>query len=178
MGAHVALLRGINVGPNHRISMPELRAHLGELGYGEVRTVVQSGNIVVESTARPARLEQDLRTAIAARFGVDVPIVVRTAKELAAIVQANPFPEAVQDPKRFHVYFLESSCPPADAQTIEAADVAPEQVRIAGREIYAWHVNGVLDSTLSPLLTRKLSIVATARNWNTVTKLLELTQPA
>jgi uncharacterized protein (DUF1697 family) len=178
MGLHIALLRGINVGPHNRVSMPELRSHLGELGYGAVKTVVQSGNIVLESTARPARLEQDLRTAIADRFGVDVPIVVRTAQELAAVVDANPFPDAAADPKRFHVYFLESSCPPADAQTIEAADVAPEQVRIAGREIYAWHVNGVMGSTLSPLLTKKLSIAATARNWNTVTKLLALTQPA
>src|SRR4051812_9717308 len=89
----IALLRGINVGKHNRISMPELREHLGAEGYGNVRTLIASGNIVLESTAAPAQLEKDLQETIAERFGVDTPVVVRTAEQLAQIVDDNPFPD-------------------------------------------------------------------------------------
>jgi uncharacterized protein (DUF1697 family) len=171
-----ALLRGINVGANNRVSMPELRAHLGELGYGDVQTVVQSGNIVVDSAAAPDRLERDLRAAIAQRFAVDTPVVVRTAAELERVVADNPIPEAADDPKRFQVWFLGAPCPPSAAERIAAVDVAPEQVAIRDREIYCWHVDGIQRSRLGVLVARAVTVPATARNWNTVLKLLELTR--
>ena len=176
MAPQIALLRGINLGSRNRVPMPELREYLTQLGYGGVRTVVQSGNIVLESGTRSKRLAEDLQAAIAARFGVDTPVVVRTARELEEVVEANPFPEAVDDPKRYQVTFLERRAPAAEARALSDADVAPERLHVAGREIYVWHVDGIQRSPAAKLLDKHLSGVATARNWNTVLKLLELTR--
>jgi uncharacterized protein (DUF1697 family) len=156
--------------------MPELRAHLAELGYGEVRTVVQSGNIVLESRAGAKRLAADLQAAIAERFGVDTPVVVRTAAQLQQVVDANPFPDAVADPKRYQVTFLDRACSADEARALREADVAPERLHVADREIYVWHVNGIQKSPAAKVLDRELRAVQTARNWNTVLKLLELTR--
>jgi uncharacterized protein (DUF1697 family) len=176
MAVQIALLRGINLASRNRVPMPALREHLAELGYGEVQTVVQSGNLVLESTASTKPLAADLQAAIADRFGVDTPVVVRTAKQLAKVVADNPFPDAVEDPKRFQVTFLDAACSTAEARTLNAADVSPERLHVAGREIYVWHVNGIQKSPAAKLLSRELAGVQTARNWNTVLKLLELTR--
>lgn len=173
MAVHVALLRGINVGAHNRVAMPALREHLAELGYGNVRTLLQSGNIVLESQAKPAQLERDLQRAIAARFAVDTPVVVRSAKALAAVVADNPIPDGAGDPKRFQVFFLSDRCPADEATAIAAGDFGDEQVVVHGREVYAWHVDGVQSSPLAKRLGQ-LSVSATARNWNTIGKLLEL----
>src|SRR3954463_1131675 len=126
--------------------MPELREHLAQLGYGEVKTVVQSGNLVLESSASAKQLAADLQDAIADRFGVTCAVVVRTAKQLAKVVADNPLPDAADDPKRFQVTFLDAACPAAEAQALREADVAPEQLHVAGREIYVWHVDGIQNS--------------------------------
>jgi uncharacterized protein (DUF1697 family) len=176
MAVQIALLRGINLGSRNRVPMPQLREHLAELGYGEVQTVVKSGNLVLESTASAKQLAADLQKAIADRFGVDTPVVVRTAKQLAKVVEDNPFPDAVEDPKRYQVTFLDGKCSAAEARALSEADVSPERLHVAGREIYVWHVEGIQNSPAAKLMGRKLSGVATARNWNTVLKLLELTR--
>ena len=175
MAVHIALLRGINLGPANRVSMPDLRAHLGELGYGDVRTVVQSGNIVLESTASAEQLAADLRAAIADRFDVDTPVVVRTAAQLQKVVDANPIPEAADDPKRYQVTFLDRACSAEEARTLREADVSPERLHVAKREIYVWHVDGIIRSPAAALLAKTVSRTQTARNWNTVLKLLDLT---
>jgi uncharacterized protein (DUF1697 family) len=176
VAVHIALLRGINLGSRNRVPMPELREHLTELGYGEVRTVVQSGNIVLESSASAKQLSADLQAAIADRFGVDTPVVTRTAKQMEQVVDANPFPDAVKDPKRYQVTFLDATCSAAEARVLKEADVAPEQLHVAEREIYVWHVDGIQKSPAAKLLSQKVKRVQTARNWNTVLKLLELTR--
>jgi uncharacterized protein (DUF1697 family) len=173
MPPQIALLRGINVGKHNRIAMPALREHLGALGYAEVRTLIASGNIVLESTAKPAQLERDLQTTIAERFGVDTPVIVRTAKQLAKIVDDNPFPDG--GGKELHVLFLAEKCPAATARELEGLDLAPEQVHTAGREIYAWYVNGMQNSPMGKALGKHVKVTATDRNWNTLLKLLELT---
>ena len=102
-------------------------------------------------------------------------MVVRTARELAGVVERNPFAGVADDPKRYQVSFLSAKPEAAVVRALEAADVAPEQVAVSGREIYAWHPEGIQRSPLAKLLTdKKLGVTATARNWNTVTKLLEL----
>jgi len=175
MARQVALLRGINLGARNRVPMPELRELLTALGYEDVVTVVQSGNVVLGTAADQAELERELQGQIAQRFGVDTPVVVRSARELANVVADNPFPHAAAVPKRFQVSFLSTSCPADAARELEAPDLAPEQVAVRGREVYAWHANGIQRSPLSELLTdRKLGVTATARNWNTVLKLHEL----
>lgn len=175
MARQIALLRGINLGARNRVPMPALRDLLAELGYEDVATVAQSGNVVLRSTATAAQLERDLQSHVAEAFGVNTPVIVRTRTQLAKVVADNPLPEAEADPKRFQVSFLSGTVAASVAREIETADVSPEQVAVRGREIYAWHVNGIQKSPLAKLLVdRRLGVTATARNWNTVTKLLEL----
>lgn len=172
MAVRIALLRGINVGPHNRISMPELRAHLSELGYGEVRTVIASGNVVLESSAQPARLETDLRKQIADRFALDIPVVCRTGPQLAKVVAGNPFPQA--GGKELHVLFLAEPCTPEKQTALEALDLGPEGLVFAGREIYCHYANGVQDSPLGKALVKHIPKAGTDRNLNTVLKLHEL----
>ncbi len=100
------MLRGINLGPNRRVPMADLRALFGQEGYGDVRTYVQSGNIVLDSTATAAELEREAAALISQRFGFDVPVVVRTGRQLAAVVKRNPLGDVADDPKRYQVSFL------------------------------------------------------------------------
>ena len=173
-GVHVALLRGINLGSHNRVPMPELRAHLTEEGYGNVQTIVASGNIVLESDKKPAQLEKDLRVTIAERFGVDTPVICRTARQIATIVNKNPFPDA--GGKALHVLFLAQRCPAAAKSALEALDLAPEEVVVSGREIYAHYAAGYQNSALARALDKHLRKQGTDRNWNTVLKLRELTR--
>jgi uncharacterized protein (DUF1697 family) len=169
------MLRGINLGPSRRVSMADLRALLTEAGYEDVRTYVQSGNIVLRGSAKPAEVQSDLQTLISARFGFEVPVIVRSRAQLAAVVKANPLGHVADDPKRYQVSFL-SEKPPADllARMEELADES-ERVVGRGREIYAWHPRGVARSKLwNALAAKGLGITATARNWTTVTTLLEM----
>jgi uncharacterized protein (DUF1697 family) len=175
MPAQIALLRGINLGSHNRIAMPALREHLSELGYGDVRTVVASGNVVLESSTKPAQLERELQATIAERFGVDTPVVVRTARQLAKVVRTNPFPDA--GGKELHVLFLAEKCPAPTARALAELDLEPEAAVVAGREIYAHYVNGMQNSAMGKALGKHVKCVATDRNWNTVLKLHELASP-
>ena len=175
MPRQVALLRGINLGARNRVSMPELRELLTGLGHEDVKTLLQSGNVVLTSDVTGADLERSLEDAIADALGVEPRVVVRTVKELAAVVERNPLADVADDPKRYQVSFLSAKLAPAVKKDLEAADVAPERVAVHGREIYAWHPGGIQRSPLVRLLIdEKLGVAATARNWNTVTKLLDL----
>lgn len=171
----IALLRGINVGGNRRVSMAELRALLESLGYGGVRTHLQSGNVVLMSSVAPSRLQRQLEGQIAAGLGVGTQVLVRTRDELADVIARDPIGELAHNPSRYVVSFLSAEPDPARRRELDGIDVAPEQFVISGREIYAWHPGGIHDSKLAKLLSeRRLGVIATARNWNTVTKLLEL----
>jgi uncharacterized protein (DUF1697 family) len=177
MTTYIALLRGINLGARRRVSMPALRDELTDAGYGDVRTHLQSGNVVLTSDVAADRLEQDLEELVAGRLGVDTPVVVRTRDQLAAVVAGDPFGDDVDDPRRFQVSFLGEALDASTAAELVAADVAPERVAVArgGREVYAWHPEGIQRSRLAGRLDdRRLGVTATARNWNTVTALLEL----
>jgi uncharacterized protein (DUF1697 family) len=171
----VIMLRGINLGPSRRVPMADLRALFGEAGYEDVRTYVQSGNVVLESTAKPAELEREAARLISERFGIDVPVVVRSARQLAAVVKLNPLGDVAEDPKRYQVSFL-SEKPGADVvRALTEAAAETERVAFHGREIYAWHPEGVARSKLWNALAGKgLGVTATARNWTTVTTLLEM----
>jgi uncharacterized protein (DUF1697 family) len=168
----IVLLRGINLGARNRVSMPELRAALEAAGYSEPRTLLQSGNVVMGGPkAAPAKLERLLRD----EFGLDIAVVVRTRDELAAVSDNDPFAGVADDPKRYQVSFLSKKPSAAMTDALERAEIAPERVAVRGREIYAWHANGIQRSPLARLLSDdRLGVTATARNWNTVTKLLAL----
>jgi uncharacterized protein (DUF1697 family) len=171
----IVLLRGINLGPNRRVPMAELRALFTEAGYEGVRTYVQSGNVVLESDAAPAELEQRSQELIAERFGIDVPVVARTRDELAAVVADDPFDDVVTEPKRYQVSFLSAELDPKVASRLQELKAEPEELVVAGRHIYAWHPEGVARSKLwNRLAGAGLGVTATARNWITVRTLLEM----
>jgi uncharacterized protein (DUF1697 family) len=171
----IVLLRGVNIGPRNRVPMPELRELLTEAGFDDVRTYVQSGNVVLSSAKPPAQVSRAVEREIAKAFGLDLAVVVRTRAELAKVVQRNPLGDIADNPKRYQVSFLGAKPNRALLRKLEAAVVPPEQFVAVGREIYAWHPAGVARSKLWALLAgRDLGVAATARNWTTVTKLLAL----
>jgi uncharacterized protein (DUF1697 family) len=171
----VVLLRGINIGARNRVAMPALRSALEDAGFGDVRTYLQSGNVVLSGAGKTADVTRKCERLIADRFGLDIRVVVRTKAELARAVKQNPLKTAVADPKRFQVSFLDGSVSAAVRRQLEEVRVDPEQLAVRGREVYAWHPKGVARSKLWALLAGpKLGVTATSRNWTTVTKLLEL----
>lgn len=175
MATQIALLRGINVGAHNRIAMADLRELLSALGYGNARTLVQSGNIVLSADVPSERLARELEREIAGRFGVETPVVVRTREELAAVVALDPLGDVADQHKLYQVSFLSAEPDPEAVRKIAGVDVAPERFVHVGREIYAWHPEGIHRSPLAKLLSdKRLGVTVTARNWNTTTKLLEL----
>jgi uncharacterized protein (DUF1697 family) len=174
MDRRIVLLRGINLGPNRRVSMPQLREALSE-GFEDVRTYVQSGNVVVRSGAAPKTVEREARDLIRDAVGFDVDVVVRTRDELAEVVQRNPLGGVAENPKRYQVSFCSAEPDPEVVRKLEAACAEPERMAAIGREIYAWHPNGVGRSKLWTALAGKgLGVTVTSRNWTTVTTLLEM----
>jgi uncharacterized protein (DUF1697 family) len=171
----IVLLRGINIGSRNRIAMPALREALEEAGFGDVKTYVQSGNVVLTSRAAPETVARKVGRLIAERLGLDVDVVVRTRDELAEVVRRNPLGKVAKDPKRYQVSFLDAKPDPEVVRKLEGLAAGGEQLVADGREIYAWHPDGVARSKLwAALAGRSLGVTATARNWTTVTKLLEL----
>jgi uncharacterized protein (DUF1697 family) len=171
----IVLLRGINIGSRNRIAMPALRELLGGAGFEDVRTYVQSGNIVLRSELVPAKLASECERLIAETLGLQIPVVVRTRDELAAVVAGNPLGDVADDPKRYQVSFLSAELDDEAVRGLEAVALESERFVAIGREAYAWHPEGVARSKLSTKLAGKaLGVTATARNWTTVTTLLAI----
>ena len=120
MPRQVVLLRGINLVKRNRIAMPELRSALEGNGYRDVRTYVQSGNIVLSSRASPERVAKDVKAVIKARFALDITILVRSREELAAVVQRNPLARVATNPRRYLVTFLSAELPPGFADKLSS----------------------------------------------------------
>ena len=176
MPAYIALLRGINVGGRQKLAMADLRALLASLGYEAVSTHLQSGNAVFATARDDADgLAGEIEAGIARDLGLDVRVLLRTRDELAAVVAANPFPQAAADPARLLVTVL-SAQPAADRfASIDPARFAPDEFRLGDRVIYAWYPNGIGRSKLTnDVWERRLAVTGTARNWNTVRRLAEL----
>lgn len=165
-------MRGINLGARNRISMPQLREVLADVGYTDIETYMQSGNVVLSSELAPADLARASTGHIATAFGLSIDAVARTAAEMAAIVEADPLGAVATDPKRYQVSFLAAPLEPAAVQRLQARAVPPERFVADGHELYAWHPGGVARSKLwSELASPRLGVTATARNWSTVTSL-------
>jgi len=155
--------------------MPKLRAALEDEGFEDVRTYVQSGNIVLSSPLTPAKLTAKCKRLIADRFGLDIDVIVRTRAQLAAVVKRNPLGDVATDPKRYQVTFLAAKPKRELVEKLAALAAGKERFVAHGRELYAWHPAGVARSKLwARLADRDLGLGATSRNWATVTKLLEL----
>jgi uncharacterized protein (DUF1697 family) len=175
MARHIVLLRGINLGSRNRIAMPELRHALEQAGFDDVQTYVQSGNVVLASSASATDVARKVERQITKSFGFDIDVVVRTRAQLGKVVERNPLAKVAKNPKRYQVSFLSAKPSAAVMRKLEEAAAETERVVLMGREIYAWHPEGIGRSRLWTLLAgRGLGVTATARNWTTVAKLLEL----
>jgi uncharacterized protein (DUF1697 family) len=171
----IAFLRGVNIRSNRRVPMAELRAMLVELGFPDARTWIVSGNAWFTSDGDGPGLATAIETAIERRFGFEVAVVVRSLEELAAVVAANPFPEAAADARHYYAVLLSADPAPERLAAIDPAAVEPDLFAVGDRVVYAWYRNGLQGSTLAARLTdRGLGVTATARNWNTITKMVEL----
>jgi uncharacterized protein (DUF1697 family) len=171
----IALLRGINVGGKKKVSMGDLRALFDELEAEDVRTHLQSGNVVFKSVLRDTELIDRVEKAIARELGLKVTVVVRTKAQLAKVVANNPFAEKVKEQAKLHVAFLAAAPARDSVRGLDPTYGAPDEFRLAGREIYLYYPNGYGRTKINnAYFERKLGVAATTRNWNTVTKLAEL----
>ncbi len=177
MARLIALLRAVNVG-GRKLPMAELRSLCGELGWEEVETYIQSGNVVFSAPGNPVQLEAALHKAIKERFGMEVPVMVRKAAQWASYVDANPFPNVGrEEPNRLHI--LVSKAPPAvdAAGKLTERAQAGESVKAAGGVLWLYYPNGAGTSKLTPsLIDRACGSPSTARNWRTVLKLREMAE--
>jgi uncharacterized protein (DUF1697 family) len=170
---HIALIRGINVGGHRQVGMTDLRNFLTQLGLDDVRSLLQSGNLIFGSKVRTgAELERFLETEALERLSLEVDIFVRTPEEWKSLIRQNPFrKEAERDPAHLVAVFLKN---PAEAEAVAAlqADIkGPETVKAKGKQAYIFYPNGQGRSKLTTTMIEKRLGRATGRNWNTVLKL-------
>ena len=175
---YAALLRGVNVGGRAKIPMRELTELFGSLGHEEVTTYIQSGNVVFRSaSSKPARVVRGIEDAIAERFGLTVTVILRTPAELVSIAAANPFSEAEREPSKHHVLFLERQPEASAISGLDPNRSPGDLFSAAGREIYLRFPTGSGKTKLTlDWFERKLGVKGTARNWNTLLKLIALTE--
>jgi uncharacterized protein (DUF1697 family) len=167
------MLRGVNLGASRRIKMEDLRAVYETLGLRDVRTYVQSGNVVFRSPRgiSPARVE----AAIEERFGFRSAVIHRTPEELRAVIARNPFPGV--EGSKLAVWFLSDDPGEEAREKVRALDMPPEKLHVEARELYIYFPEGMARPKLNlGKIDRALKVAATARNWNTVTKLLEMAE--
>lgn len=175
-GRRVALIRGINVGKAKRVAMAELRAMVAELGYGEVRTLLNSGNVVFTTSAAPGEAAARIEEGLVGRLGVPARVVVLTGDEVAAIVSGNPLGGVATDPARLLVAVLAD---PADRRLLEPLaeqEWGAEVLALGARAAYLWCPEGQLASRLPEAVGRALGDGVTTRNWATLLKLHALVQ--
>ncbi|MFI5313583.1 MAG: DUF1697 domain-containing protein [Candidatus Dormibacteria bacterium] len=170
MPRYVALLRGVNLGATNQVPMARLRTAVESLGHGDVKTYIQSGNVIFTSAGKvaPASLER----LIGATFGIEIAVMLRTAAQLAKTLKANPFPEA--DPARLHIGFMAARPPAAAVATLDAQRFLPEQFAVSGTELYLHLPAGMGTTKLPAYLGRALKVPTTIRTWRTVARLTEL----
>lgn len=176
---YLAVLRAINLGPHNRIAMADLRAMVERVGFGMPRTLLQSGNVVFQCDgASSDRVERTLEEASTKHLGVTTDYFVRTAKEWQAIIKANPFTkEAVSDPGHLIMMCLRQAPTAAQVKALQAAIKGRETVAAKGKQAYFVYPDGVGRSKLTiKMIEKALGTTGTARNWNTVLKLGELSQ--
>ncbi|MPZ64856.1 MAG: DUF1697 domain-containing protein [Pseudonocardiaceae bacterium] len=176
MTSYVALLRGVNVGGRQQVPMAELRAMLGSLGHTDVTTYLNSGNAVFSNARDDVDgLAREIEERIERDLGIGVTVILRTGSQLAAAIDANPYPAATADPKTLHVGFMSAAPDPERLSGIDQGGFGPDESTLGDGVVYLHYPNGAGRSKLTTdVLERRLGVRITARNWNTVTKLLDL----
>lgn len=177
MADYIALLRGINVGKNKRVAMADLRALVERIGYTNVKTHLNSGNVVFSGPSQPNQaVAAAIETAIAQTLAMEIPVVVRTGEELQRIVAENPFPERADDHTTLHVAFLSGTPDPKVVDTLASVDKGDDDYRVLGDNVYLSYPNKITGAVFMPTgLDNALNLPSTSRNWRTVLKLAEMT---
>jgi uncharacterized protein (DUF1697 family) len=175
-GVHVALLRGINLGSRNRLSMDDLRVLFSEAGCGRVTTYIQSGNVVFEASDRLAsQIAGRISGALALRFGINIPVVTRTAAELTKAARTNPFLKSGSDQDTLHVAFLADRPSAAQVGALDARRSPPDEFVVQGREVFLRLPKGMARTKLTnAYFDSRLSTTSTVRNWRTVLTLVEM----
>lgn len=172
----IALLRGINVGGNNKLPMKELSALLDGMGLRDVQTYIQSGNVVFRCELKnKATLAAKISSAIEAQHGFAPHILLLEAAELEKAMAGNPYREAESEPKSLHLFFLDEVPRQPDLRALEALKAGNERYTLAGKVFYLHAPDGVGNSKLAARAEKLLGVTASARNWNTVSKLAEMT---
>lgn len=176
----IALLRGINVSGRNMIPMPELRSVCGDLGWKDVQSYIQSGNLVFKAESTSAKLETELERAIERRFGLSISIIVRAAAVWPDYIQDNPYPDVCQSEPNFVMLALSKAAPKPDAvEKLQERAVGGERIIQIRDALWLHYAAGVAKSKLSPaLLDRLVGSPVTTRNWRTVLKLHGMIQPS
>lgn len=168
----VVLLRAVNLGARNKVPMAELRSLLQEAGYGDVRTYIASGNVILDGPRSRAAIAHELERIVADAFGVDTTAIVRKPAELATLFSGHPFG---RDTSHSHVVFLADRPTAAAAKRLAETDHSPDRAVLAGKDVYVQYGAGVQNARLSAArLERLLGVAATHRNWRTVAALAEL----
>jgi uncharacterized protein (DUF1697 family) len=171
----LALLRGINVVGKNKVPMKALASAIGAAGFQAVRTYIQSGNVVFRSSsADPHALARRIEHLVERNFGCAPTVMVISKADLAAAIRANPFPDAQQNHKLLHLYFLASRPKSPDIDSLARVDAGREAFALKRGIFYLWTPDGFADSVLRSRIERCLGVPATARNWRTVNELLKL----
>jgi uncharacterized protein (DUF1697 family) len=172
MPRYVALFRGINVGKAKRIAMADLRTLLGKLGYTGIATLLNSGNAVYTGAAEPADTHAErIRQAVLKKTGVDALVIVKSAKDMAAIIAGNEIGVIADDPSRLLVALTNESKALAAVKALARVEWGAERLHIGKHAAYLWCANGILESmALGPLL-KGLNGTGTTRNWATLNKI-------
>ncbi|HEX4347541.1 MAG TPA: DUF1697 domain-containing protein [Vicinamibacterales bacterium] len=186
MTTYIALFRGINVGGNNIIPMKDLTALVATCGHSDVKTYIQSGNVIFKSggsgkangAGRERVLAKEIAAAVRKSRGFEPRVVVLSLAALRNIAAANPFPQAVEDPKSVHVFFLAEPAKSANIKAMEAVKTKNERFALKGDAFYVHAPEGLGRSKLGSCCERHLGVDATARNWRTVTTLIELAEAA
>ncbi len=170
-GKYVALLRGINVGRAKRVSMADLKALVEGLGYRDVRTLLNSGNVVFSTGVAPATAAARIEKALVAEVGVAARVTVFTAAEIAKVVEENPLLAVAENPSRLLITFLRDAADRAKLAPLTKQKWDADVIALGARVVYVWCGNGILESRLTEALAKLLGDAGTARNWATVLKL-------
>jgi len=173
---HLALLRGINVSGQKLLKMEDLRKLLGDAGFKNVRTYIQSGNVFVESSHPDTKVAQEIKSLIAAKYGFDVGILMLWQEKLQSAVDGNPFlREQSPDPKKNYVAFLSEKPSAENIKRLEAFDFGADRWILKGEILYLRYDQGAGTTKLTnAAIENKLKVTSTSRNWNTTLKLLEM----
>ena len=174
MSAYVAFLRAVNVGGANKVSMNALRTLVEKLGCGDVRTYIQSGNVVftVSPKKTTASLEREMSRAIERSLGLTIDVMVRDAAALKRVVTSNPF--SGRDLSMVHIGFMASKPSASAVKALDAGRFAPEEVVVRGSEVYFFLPNGMGRARVPTIALKQLQVPTTVRNWTSVSRLLEL----